>query len=439
MKKRSIKLLAILMAIICAFCAINVTAYADELKTDTVSVSYSNKLSKPKVKISVTSTEEPTLKLSWDNVEGANKYYIYRRDSKTGSLKLVAKTSKLYYKDTNVKKNKTYYYRVKAYQIKNKKIVKKSDSSSTVSKAIVSLSKVKNVKATAVSDSKIKLSWDKVSGATRYYLYYSTSKNGTYKSIGYVTKNSYTFTKLNSSTTYYFKVKSAKKIDSKVYKSSYSPVASAKTNAKNGEFIVDFKKISNKEAGLPTGSAMTCLAMLLNHYGVDVSAQEVYKNFDCRIPYYNDKGELWCDYTENLFVGDPTTKEKYYGYGTYYTEIKTVGKKICSDKGLKEKWKTDFGFWADDFENAKQHLKDGNIYLIRLNTSSSVDAFWWDTKANGSYQLRCFEHDEKYVILCGYTDNKEYIVYDPATDKFEKYYYWPENYFLCSAIIALEK
>ena len=418
MKKRSIKLLAILMAVICAFCAINVTAYADELKTDTVSVSYSNKLSKPKVKISVTNTKEPELKISWDKVEGATKYYIYRTDTKGSNLKLIAKTSKLYYKDTNVSKNKTYYYKVRAYQIKNKKIVKKSDSSSTVSKAIVSLSKVKNVKATAVSESKIKLSWDKVSGATRYYLYYSTSKNGTYKSIGYVTKNTYTFTKLNSSTTYYFKVKSAKKLDSKVYKASYSPVASAKTNSKDGEFIVDFKKISNKEAGLPTGSAITCLAILMNHYGVDVTPKELVPYFNCSTDFYYKNGVLWGPDMDYEFAGDPTS-DKAYAFGCNLTVINIAYKNYLKTNDITtlNKASNNFSIFESEFENNKKFLNDGNIVLACMKTSKNGKCFEWQAT---NTDITILDTSQEYVIICGYSDDS-YIVYNPLSNKYEKY------------------
>lgn len=436
MKKRSIKIVAILMALICVFCAMNITAYADEMKSETVSVSYSNKLTTPKVKISVISSEESTLKLSWDKVEGANKYYIYRRDTKSGSLKLVAKTSKLYYKDTNVSKNKTYYYKVRAYQIKNNKVVKKSDTSSIVSKAIVSLAKVKNVKATAVSDSKIKISWDKVSGATRYYLYYATSKNGTYKSIGYVTKNSYTFSKLNSSTTYYFKVQSAKKLDSKVYKASYSPIASAKTNSKNGEFIVEFDKISNKEAGLPTGSAITCLSMILNHYGVKTTPKELLPYFNCSDEFYYKDGELWGPSPDDVFVGDPTS-DKAYSYGIEISTVSWLLKKYLVESGKDDEMCINYSMTASDSNVLKEYIHRGNICLAILNMSDSTEGYRFNYIAyDGVKVLSYLGYDEKYVILCGYTNN-EYIFYDPVTGKYEKWDIAP-GYSRFSGFMAFE-
>ena len=405
MKKRSIKFLAIVMALVCALCAINITAYADTTS--------SSKLDKPKVSISVSSTKTPTLKLSWDKVEGANKYYIYRADTKGSKLKLVAKTSKLYYKDDSVVKNKTYYYKVRAYKITNNKVVKKSDTSSTVSKAIVTLSKVKTLKATTVSESKIKLSWNKVSGATRYYMYYSTSKNGTYKSIGYTTKTSYTFSNLDSSTTYYFKVKSAKKLESKVYKSSYSSVASAKTNSKDGEFIVDFEKISNKEAGLPTGSAITSLTMLLNHYGLDLSPMEVYEYFDCSTEFYTKNGRLYGPNHRKYFIGDPTSN-KAYCYGAEMVYIGDVYKEIlATNKNTIKRVQ----FNVIEYDKIKKAIREGNIFFVcaAKNDPNKKCIFW--LHEDGAAQMY---DNQKYGILCGYTDT-HYIVYDPYLDKYEKY------------------
>lgn len=418
MKKRSIKFLAIVMALVCALCAINITAYADTTS--------SSKLDKPKVSISVSSTKTPTLKLSWDKVEGANKYYIYRADTKGSKLKLVAKTSKLYYKDDSVVKNKTYYYKVRAYKITNNKVVKKSDTSSTVSKAIVTLSKVKTLKATTVSESKIKLSWNKVSGATRYYMYYSTSKNGTYKSIGYTTKTSYTFSNLDSSTTYYFKVKSAKKLDSKVYKSSYSSVASAKTNSKDGEFIVDFKKISNKEAGLPTGSAITSLTMLLNHYGLDLSPMEVYEYFDCSTEFYTKNGRLYGPNHRKYFIGDPTSNKAYcYGaemwyIGDVYKEILATNKNTIKRVQFK------------DMDSIKRAMCEGHIFFVRVVKDDPNRKYIFWLNENGSAMMY---DNEKYGILCGYTDT-HYIVYDPYLDKYERYK-WTLEYNVFTSIFSI--
>ena len=50
------------------------------------------------------------------------------------------------------------------------------------------------------------IKWDAVDGAGKYYIYRSTSKDGTYEYIGYTTKTNYTDNTAEAGTTYYYKV-----------------------------------------------------------------------------------------------------------------------------------------------------------------------------------------------------------------------------------------
>ena len=68
-------------------------------------------LASPKAKVSLKS-KKPYV--SWDKVEGAAKYQVYRATSKNGTYKLVSTTTNRYYKDSKASKNKTYYYKVVA-------------------------------------------------------------------------------------------------------------------------------------------------------------------------------------------------------------------------------------------------------------------------------------------------------------------------------------
>ncbi|MGN0467502.1 MAG: leucine-rich repeat domain-containing protein, partial [Acutalibacteraceae bacterium] len=63
---------------------------------------------------------------------------------------------------------------------------------------------------------------------TGYTVYYSTSKNGTYKKLGSTTSTSYTNKKLSSGKTYYFKVVANKKVGITTINSTYSAVKSVK-------------------------------------------------------------------------------------------------------------------------------------------------------------------------------------------------------------------
>lgn len=59
-----------------------------------------------------------TASLSWEKVDGATKYQIYRATSKNGKYSKIAITKERTYENTSLKKNKTYYYKVRAYYVK---------------------------------------------------------------------------------------------------------------------------------------------------------------------------------------------------------------------------------------------------------------------------------------------------------------------------------
>lgn len=83
----------------------------------------------------------------------------------------------------------------------------------------------KRVKAKAISTSKIKVSWKKVKGASRYYVYRATKKNGKYTRIKKVKGAALTVKGLKADTRYYFKVRAR----SSAGYSKYSAKASART------------------------------------------------------------------------------------------------------------------------------------------------------------------------------------------------------------------
>ena len=67
------------------------------------------------------------------------------------------------------------------------------------------------VKASSPSPKRIKLTWNKISGAKSYVVYRATSKNGTYKKITTVKGISYINKSLKKGKTYYYKVRALHK------------------------------------------------------------------------------------------------------------------------------------------------------------------------------------------------------------------------------------
>jgi len=138
--------------------------------------------------------------VKWNEIDGASKYKVYRATSKTGKKTLVKTTSSLKYTDKKTKLGKKYYYFVKSYDSSTKKWSGYSDS------AVISIKKstaAPTLKGTK-SGTKMKLSWASVSGAEKYYVYYSVN-GGEYKKVKTVDgdKKSYTVSGLNFTTNSY--------------------------------------------------------------------------------------------------------------------------------------------------------------------------------------------------------------------------------------------
>lgn len=94
------------------------------------------------------------------------------------------------------------------------------------------VNQVKKVKTTAVTTSRIKVSWKKSTGVTGYKVYRATSKNGKYKEIKKIkNKNTTSYTDkkgLKAGKTYYYKVRGYKTSKGKTTYGAYSKAVKAK-------------------------------------------------------------------------------------------------------------------------------------------------------------------------------------------------------------------
>ena len=66
--------------------------------------------------LTVKAKSKTAMSLSWEKVSGAKQYEIYRATSKKGTYKKIATTKSLKYTNTKLKKNKAYFYKIKAVQ-----------------------------------------------------------------------------------------------------------------------------------------------------------------------------------------------------------------------------------------------------------------------------------------------------------------------------------
>ena len=175
----------------------------------------------PELKIT-TSAGKP--KISWDAVDGAVKYWVYRStDGKT--FKYYDSTTKTSYTNNSTTIGTTYYYKVKAVNVVEGK---NYASAYSVSKGIQCKPAAPTVSINR-SNGKPKLSWKAVSGATKYWIYRSTD-GVNFKYWDSTTKTSYTNSGAASGTKYYYRVKAVAVVNGKNIVSANSSTKSLFTS-----------------------------------------------------------------------------------------------------------------------------------------------------------------------------------------------------------------
>ena len=155
----------------------------------------------PTVKVTnVASSGKP--KLTWNAVDGATSYKVYRSTSKSSGYKLLTTISGTSLTNSSAVAGTQYYYYVIA--VGSGGTV--SDKSNIVTRTC-DLPRPDVSVTNVPSTGKIKLSWPKVSGAVKYEVYRATSKDGTYTKLSTVTSTSLTNASTTAGKTYYYKVK----------------------------------------------------------------------------------------------------------------------------------------------------------------------------------------------------------------------------------------
>lgn len=193
-----------------------------------------------------TSATISSITLKWSKVTGANGYQIYKSKSKSGTYKIdstVKNGSSVSYQDCNLTAGNFYYYKVRAY----KKTANKTyyGAYSSVISAATNPETVSGIALKNTEDYSVILTWNAVTGASKYNIYYSTSENGTYKLAGNSTTTSYEY-KTDKSDTFYFKVAAVKTAGSYHAIGTCSNMISCKDIASISEMLYVSKQVKDK-------------------------------------------------------------------------------------------------------------------------------------------------------------------------------------------------
>ena len=159
------------------------------------------------------------IKLTWNNVSGAEKYEIYRDYLDTGSFDKIMTVESNSFTDTTATAVTRYFYRIKSI----KENGETSDFSEIIFMPYVNIS---NPSIQSYNDKAI-LKWERNKYVDGYAIYRSTSKEGTYEEIKKINNNSttsYTDKNIKAKTAYYYKIKAYKKYENKDYFSADSKI-----------------------------------------------------------------------------------------------------------------------------------------------------------------------------------------------------------------------
>ena len=181
-----------------------------------------------KTTVTATTDRYKNVLVEWKKVTGATRYYVYRCDEKGANCKNIGFAYDTDLINTTAEEGVTYTYKVRAYRSgiygAYSVGVEGMRLDDTISYSVKNISYLTN-----------KITINKVDTATKYYIYRSTSKTGTYKKIKTITysgekaageKFVYEDTDVEFNKKYYYKVKIANDVST----SDFSAIKSVTTN-----------------------------------------------------------------------------------------------------------------------------------------------------------------------------------------------------------------
>lgn len=178
----------------------------------------------PKVEgVKASKYTKSSVTFSWKKNAVVDGYEIYNSSNRRAVQ--VSKNSQTSATVSKLSAATSSTFRVRAYVIRNGRYYY-SDFTSVKGTTAPKSTKITSLVST--KPKKVVVKWKKVSGATGYQVYRSTSKKGKYKRIATTKKLSYTDKKATKGKKYYYKVRAYKKVSGSNYYSSYSSPKSVK-------------------------------------------------------------------------------------------------------------------------------------------------------------------------------------------------------------------
>lgn len=169
-------------------------------------------------KLKSVSVENSGTVIQWDKVKGAEKYRVFYKTG-SGDWTKIADTTGTSYTWTKAEYGKEYTFTVRCLSKNGKTYVSRYDTKGK------SLKIVKTPELSAISNvaSGVKISWEKVSGAKKYRVFYRETGASGWTKIDDTTSTSFTWKAADSGKDYTFTVRCISN-DEKTYASGYDTV-----------------------------------------------------------------------------------------------------------------------------------------------------------------------------------------------------------------------
>ncbi|MGN0736043.1 MAG: fibronectin type III domain-containing protein [Anaerovoracaceae bacterium] len=179
--------------------------------------------------IRTSARDDDELTLSWNAVEGAQGYEIYRYSPTYGKWIEVERTNNTYDEIEDLLSANIYSFKIRAFAQDASGNYFYSDFSDTC-KTITSPKDVNNLRAASKTTGSVTLKWNSVKRADKYQVYKYNKTTGEWNRLITTSKTSYTVTGLSSGTTYRFKVRPYREAFGNKYYGDFEDIT-VKTNS----------------------------------------------------------------------------------------------------------------------------------------------------------------------------------------------------------------
>lgn len=188
-----------------------------------------------------------TVKVTWEPYENSKSYYVYRKTAGSSFKKLawIQDLSDLSYTDETAEPGTAYYYTVKA--------ASKNWGDPVYSKYVTNLTVKTSLGQAVITQTQtwgyngIKVTWDKVAGATGYRLYYQTGSSA-WKYVTQTSASSYVHSPVTTGQTYKYYVRAYRTVDGQKVYGAYSEGKSGKAVPK--KCVITKATAGSKKAAL---------------------------------------------------------------------------------------------------------------------------------------------------------------------------------------------